>query len=170
MSSKAFSKVFFAWSLIAISGCVPQPILPPTLAGPIDGTWVQVSGTCNGSAESGANGVLMVADLAGEYDQALNDGCTISTPVTFTYPSTGTTTVLTGTRQCGSSCSGSDQTSSGCGTSSQTSPWNADYTVVGNTMTLTITNSGCSKPGNSNDVGTDTEVDTFTQQPQPPQG
>ena len=166
MNSKSLlHAVSISLMFATMTGCNPLPP-SPNGTGPIDGTWIQTGGTCNGQNEQGfSNGALTISDLGGSYSSApSNDGCISSDPFTLTYPASGSLTMMTGTRQCSAACSGADQSNAGCGTSTQPSPWTVNYSVSGKILTLTFTNSGCSHYGNANDVGSDTEVATFTQQ------
>jgi hypothetical protein len=122
-------------------------------AGPVDGNYVIASHTCNGSPMSmqlpggqtedpaQVPTTWSFAGTAGAVAQTLSDGCVITAPALYTFPSSGTMTVsLPGPGTCSTACSGAECTA---GQKDPGGPYVAAYSLGGSTLTLTLSGTRC---------------------------
>jgi hypothetical protein len=118
-------------------GCGGEEEAPA--AGPIDGTWLVTSLTCNGVSQNlgTVTTQIVIANTSGTTTDADSaSGCTITTAEGLAYPASGTLLLTNGNQTCSSACS------SGCGGPSNDGTKTFVYVVTGTTMTFTRTADG----------------------------
>jgi hypothetical protein len=140
---RCFRTFAFGLSLSALlagafgMGCGGEEEAPA--AGPIDGTWLITSLTCNAVAQSlgTVTSQIVITNTSGTTTDADSaSGCTITTAEGLAYPASGTLNITNGNQTCSSACS------SGCGGPSNDGTKTFVYVVTGTTMTFTRTADG----------------------------
>ena len=164
MSSRFVSRFAVVSGMLFLAGCLGSSDSTPTAAGPIDGTYINVSTppTCfiNGGstqhADSGSLPATFVA-IGGTFSYLSTKNaahsCQATDSGTLTFGASNSFTLTQTNQTCSSGCQPSDN----CQANSTAQAANVGtYSLSGSTLTLTFTNSGCSS--NSGNTGTDTEI------------
>ncbi len=148
-------KMFAALGLLIFgigTGCLGKTdgsAAPSTGTGPINGTYILASMSCNGSSGSflgtGESGkYVVISNSTGSFITSFTSGCVNTEGNVYTYPTSSTFTMQKVNRVCsGTSCSGSECTAD----SSTSTALDWSYTLSGTLLTLTRTsagNDGCS--------------------------
>ena len=158
MNSRFVSYFAAITGVLALAGCQGSSDTTAATPGPIDGTYIETStpSTCDSAPETLRQDALTLSGATFTLVETGGGGCNKTNSGGVTYSGTNGITVTQTSQICGSGCSGANCTTGSATQAAQV----GTYSLSGNTLTLSFTNSNCSCNGSScPSTGSDTEVD-----------